>query len=101
MSERADHKRGVVWFLVLAFGLAWAIEIGLYAAGVPLSSPIAAAGLVLVMFTPGIAAFIIRRFITCEGFADVGLRLGPLRYYASAWFGMPAVAFLSLGLARG
>jgi len=41
------------------------------------------------MFTPAIAAFAVRRFITREGFADAGLRRGPWRPYLMTWLGVP------------
>jgi hypothetical protein len=41
------------------------------------------------MFTPAIAAYIVRRFITREGFATAGLRLGPWRPYLRIWLGVP------------
>ena len=41
------------------------------------------------MFTPAIAAFAVRRFITREGLADAGLRRGPWRPYLMTWLGVP------------
>jgi hypothetical protein len=41
------------------------------------------------MFTPAIAAFIVRRFITREGFATAGLRRGPWHSYLFVWIGVP------------
>jgi hypothetical protein len=41
------------------------------------------------MFAPAIAAFIVRRFITHEGFATAGLRRGPWRPYLAVWIGVP------------
>ena len=48
-----------------------------------------AALLALVMFTPAIAAYIVRRFIAGEGFATAGLRRGPWRPYLLVWIGVP------------
>jgi hypothetical protein len=41
------------------------------------------------MFTPALAAFVVRRFITREGFATAGLRRGPWRPYLLVWLGVP------------
>ena len=77
---------GVVSFLVLAFGIAW----GSWEALLPkdgggnLYGPSVLPG----AFAPAIACFIVRKWITREGFADAGLALH-LRYwpyYFVAWF---------------
>ena len=58
------------------------------------------------MFTPAIAAFLVRRFITREGFATVGLRRGPWRPYLVVWISVPLLVVgvygltLLLGLGR-
>jgi membrane protease YdiL (CAAX protease family) len=50
------------------------------------------------MFAPALAAFVVRRFVTREGFADAGLRVGPRRAYVVAWLGVPLLAALVYGL---
>ncbi len=68
--------------------------------GVSLTGPVppyALAVLGAVMFVPGAAAFIVRKFITREGFDDAGLDIGPGRYYLVAWLlpvGLSVVACL-------
>ena len=42
-----------------------------------------------VMFVPALAALVVRRFITHEGFATAGLRRGPWRPYLLVWIGVP------------
>jgi uncharacterized protein len=96
--------------LLLAFGLTWAIEFAvLVLPGIRLDQnppPWSRAVLAGVMWMPAISAFIVRRWITREGFASAGLRLGPWRAYLTIWFAMPllfAVIYLItwlLGLGR-
>ena len=52
-------------------------------------TPKSTALLAWVMVTPAIAAFIVRRFITREGFATAGLRRGPWHPYLLVWIGVP------------
>lgn len=83
--------RAVGIFVALAFGLAWTPEGIALACGVRFASLTvkSTALLAFVMFTPAIAAFIVRRFITREGFATAGLRRGPWRPYLWVWAGVP------------
>ena len=83
--------RAVRTFLALAFGLAWTPEVVALASGVRFTSltPRSTALLAWVMLTPAIAAFIVRRFITHEGFATAGLHRGPWRPYLLVWIGVP------------
>src|SRR6266852_4542495 len=85
--------RGIGCYLVLAFGLTWAIEFAvLVLPGVRLDQnppPWTRAVLAGVMWMPAISAFIVRRWITREGFASAGLRLGPWRAYLTIWLVMP------------
>jgi len=83
--------RAVRTFLALAFGLAWTAEGVALACGVRFTTltPRSTALLASVMFTPAIAAFIVRRFITREGFATAGLRGGPWHSYLFVWIGVP------------
>lgn len=78
-------------YLALAFGLAWSAEGIALARGVRFRSLTlgTAALLACIMFAPGIAAYIVRRFITREGFATAGLRRGPWRPYLVVWIGVP------------
>jgi uncharacterized protein len=95
-SSRIPTSSSVDWravrtFLALAFGLAWTPEIVALGLGVRFASLTlkSTALLAWVMLTPAIAAFIIRRFITHEGFATAGLRRGPWRPYVLVWIGVP------------
>jgi len=81
------ETRGIVWYLGIAFGLAWTTWEAAIRAGVPVSS---AQFQILALpgaFAPAIAAIVVRRWITREGFGDagLGLHLRRWRYYLFAW----------------
>jgi membrane protease YdiL (CAAX protease family) len=92
--------RGIGAYLLLAFGLAWIPETLALARGTRFAAPGAGALglLVTVMFAPGLAACFVRRFVTREGFADSGLRVGPRRAYLAAGLGVPLLAALVYAL---
>ena len=97
-GTRAQAVHGVEWravgaYVALAFGLAWVVEGTALARGVRFTSltPGTTALLASIMFTPAIAAYIVRRFITREGFATAGLRRGPWRPYLVVWIGVPVL----------
>ena len=95
---------GLAAFLLLAFGSAWAVEIGLvrrYAVG---STPYVVI-MMGVMLIPGLSALLVRLLVEREGFGDAGLRWGRGRYYLAGWllppvFGLAAFA-LSVVLRQG
>lgn len=112
-SYRAPTVSPVDWravdaYLAFACGLAWIVEGIALARGVRFTSQTPGTTVLLasMMFTPAIAAFIVCRFITCEGFATAGLRRGPWRPYLVVWIGVPlliAVVYaltLLVGLGR-
>lgn len=77
-------KKGLTWFLILTFIPTVALSLGLRNIGVDLADRMMVyytATLSAAMFFPGISAFIVRKFITKEGFGDAGLRLGPKKPY--------------------
>jgi membrane protease YdiL (CAAX protease family) len=87
MVDVKTRVRGLPVFLVLAFGLAWLGMIGMWALGFSLVNPLVQ---LPFAFTPAIAAFVVRRWITREGFADAGLRLrlrAAWPQYLVAWLG--------------
>jgi membrane protease YdiL (CAAX protease family) len=100
--------KGIAWYLGITFGLAWTTwEVGIRA-GVPVSS---AQFQILALpgaFAPAIAAIVVRRWITREGFGDAGLGLHVRRwpYYLFAWLlplgivGAIIAESWGLGLAR-
>lgn len=104
-SSRSERNSPVGWsgvaaFLALAFGLAWSAEGIALARGVRFTSLTlgTTALLAAIMLTPAIAAFIVRRFITREGFATAGLRRGPWHPYLIVWIGVPLLVVGVYGL---
>jgi len=94
----SNRIKGVVSYLILAFGLAWilweiAIQLGLEPGHALFQLAVLPGA-----FAPAIAAIIVRQWITREGFGDAGLRLN-LRskwpYYLVAWLlPLPVVAMI-------
>ena len=88
---------GVVSFLLLAFGIAW----GSWALLLPKTGggPLLELSMIPGAFAPAIATFVVRKWITREGFADagLGLHLKHWGYYLFAWF-LPLVvlAFIAV-----
>ncbi|GAA4217229.1 hypothetical protein GCM10022220_49430 [Actinocatenispora rupis] len=82
------RKRGVVAFLVLAFGVTWGMEVVVSRVfGLSLANPLPQLSFA---FVPALAAVVVRRWVTREGFGDAGLRprfRAAWRYYLIAWFG--------------
>lgn len=104
-SEINFESRAVLIFLLITFGLSWAIALGIYLGGGLRS--MAALALYPYMLMPATSAFIVGRFITGEGFKHAGLRWGNGgRYYLIAWLipvGIVAAAYMltvALGLGR-
>ncbi len=80
---RGGGRKGLRVFLIASFGAAWLLEGVIALLGGP-TRPLALPVLVLVMFTPALAAVLARR-VTGEGWEDSGLRAGRLIYYPLAW----------------
>jgi membrane protease YdiL (CAAX protease family) len=87
MEKEAPKKvdlRALVWFILLTFVPTLALTWFSFSRGQTFSSGanFSAGGAVgLSMFFPGLAAFIVRKFITREGFVGAGLKLGPRKMY--------------------
>lgn len=79
--------KGTAWFLVLCFGFAWGWWEAVLATGVSVLDWRFQLYVLPGAFAPAIAAFVVRKWITREGFADAGLRLNLHRwpYYLFAW----------------
>src|SRR2546426_1267613 len=90
---------GIALFIILVFGLSWAIWLGLGAVGVLFTIRFS-----IGMFEPAIAATLVR-LLRHEGFADAGLRLaargrkGVVRIYIAAYVLPPVLIAASIGLA--
>jgi membrane protease YdiL (CAAX protease family) len=97
----STQARGVVSYLLIAFGMAWLFwELAIRFVMRPdnlLFQTVALPG----AFAPAVAAVIVRKWITREGFADAGLRLRPVkwRYYGVAWLLPVPVTASIIGLA--
>src|ERR1700722_15012401 len=89
MSDTAQKSslKGVLAFLFLAFGIAWGsweFLLPKTSANLALFELAAAPG----AFAPALATFIVRKWVTREGFGDAGLALNLRKwpYYLIAWF---------------
>ena len=69
------NRNGVIAYLLIAFGMAWAIWEIVIRLGISVRSPLFQVAGFPAAFAPAIAAFVVRKWITREGFADAGLRL--------------------------
>ncbi|HMQ34707.1 MAG TPA: CPBP family intramembrane metalloprotease [Chloroflexaceae bacterium] len=92
-------RRGVISFVLLAYGLAWLVASPLWLSGQGLRHPLALPLITAMMFTPALATLIVTRFISRppEGLrAATGLRLGKGRgwgwYWLFAWLGISLLA---------
>jgi uncharacterized protein len=85
------HWRGVLVFLLLAFGLAWIPFLLLHSNANPTVQRL----ILLLQFVPASAAVLVRGPLLREGFADAGLRLRLTRRQALTTYGF-AVLLLPL-----
>jgi membrane protease YdiL (CAAX protease family) len=86
-ARTSNHRKGIVAFLLIAFGMAWTfweISIRLVSSH---KSPLLAVLAFVGGFSPAVAAFIVRKWVTHEGFADAKLRLNLKKwpYYLVGW----------------
>jgi CAAX protease family protein len=82
-----EKTKGILTFLFIAFALAWIPWEIVIRHGVPVHSPMFQFVSLPSAFAPAFAAFVVRKWITREGFADAGLRLhlSKWRYYLVGW----------------
>jgi hypothetical protein len=98
-APRRVEGRAIAGYLALAFGLAWLIEGVALARGIRFA-PMTPQGTVVLasaMFTPAIAALVVR-LATRERFATAGLRIGPLKFYAAVWIAVPTLVVIIYGI---
>ncbi|MDI6105988.1 type II CAAX endopeptidase family protein [Actinoplanes sp. NEAU-A12] len=92
--------RGIVVFIAIAFGGVWPyLFFARLVMGWSLVNPLVQ---LPVAFMPAIGAFVVRRWVTGEGFADAGLRLRvreSWRYWILAWVAPLVVTALTLACA--
>jgi len=89
MNEQSRAKRalGVVAYLALAFAIAWGSWEALLPKSATANSPYFQLYLLPGAFAPALATFIVRKWVTREGFGDAGLALHLRKwpYYLLAW----------------
>lgn len=95
------HK-GLVAFLLISFGATWGYEFGVrLGLGWSLVNPLVQLPMGVI---PAVAAFIVRKWVTREGFADAGLALRLRKawwHYLIAWLAPLAIAVASCCVAAG
>ena len=83
-----SRTKGIVAYILIVFAMAWILWGVAIRLGLSLQSPLTQLVILPGAFSPAVAAFVVRKWITGEGFADAGLRLN-LRakwpYYLVAW----------------
>ena len=82
------QKKGLAVFLLISFGLAWVIWEITLRVGPSVRDPLFQFAILPGALAPAVAAIVVRKWVTREGFGDAGLRLNLYRwrYYAAGWF---------------
>jgi membrane protease YdiL (CAAX protease family) len=105
MSTSSMNTKGVLVYLAVAFLPAWLLWEGALALGFSPANPVTFQFVVLPgAFAPAAAAWIVRRWVTREGFGDAGLRLNLRRgwpYYLVGWLLPLAVLGVVAALGAG
>jgi len=106
-----DRNKGIIVFLLIAFGLAWIAWTIPIRWNVSTGNPLLQLALMPLAalpggFAPAVAAFVVRKWVTREGFGDAGLAWNVRRgwpYYLFAWLSPLAVAvsIALLGIVAG
>lgn len=108
-TQRIDRK-GVLSFILIAYGLAWLCVSPLWLSGQGLRHPLAVPLMTAMMFAPAIAALVVTRFISRPAGTlreALGIRLGKGRrwgwYWLFAWLAVPALVLAApfVGAALG
>jgi len=97
----SSKTKGIITYILITFIMAWILwemplRLGLSIIG-PLFQYIALPG----AFSPAVAAFVVRKWVTREGFADAGLKPNlsrGWRYYLVAWLLPLFVSAIIIGL---
>ncbi|WP_051178504.1 CPBP family intramembrane glutamic endopeptidase [Nocardia concava] len=94
------NPRGVGAFLLIAFGASWLWQLfAVVGLGLSIINPVVQLPMGVA---PAVAAVIVRRWVTREGFADAGLALrlrANKRWYLAAWLGPLGLAAATVALA--
>ncbi|KYK37151.1 MAG: CPBP family intramembrane metalloprotease [Theionarchaea archaeon] len=93
--------KGVLAYLLIAFGMAWILWEIPIRKGLSVGHPLFQFVILPGAFAPAIACIIVRKWVTCEGFADAGLKLNvkKWRYYLVGWILPLVVVFCIVFLA--
>jgi len=94
--------KGIVVYFVIAFGMAWVFWTIPMLMGYSARSGVFQLAILPGAFAPAVAAIVVRKWVTREGFADAGLRLnlrGNGSYYLAAWLLPAAVTAIIVILA--
>lgn len=93
------QRRSIVWFVVIAFSLAWVLFLLPLGAGDPTSlsrQTVTQFAWAAAMWAPGLAAILVTRFVDRESLAALNLtHLGDLRVYLWAWLAPIGLALLA------
>jgi membrane protease YdiL (CAAX protease family) len=86
------RTKGILAYLLIAFGLAWIPWEIVIRMGVSVRTAQFQIASLPIAFAPAFAAFVVRKWVTREGFTDAGLRLNlsKWRYYLVGWL-LPVV----------
>ena len=90
-----QKKKGIITYILITFIMAWVLWEIPIRSGFSTTSPFFQLIVLPGAFSPAIAAIIVRKWITREGFADAGLKPNLSRgwqYYLVAWL-LPLVVF--------
>ena len=101
MKNNHLDKKGISWFLVITFGLTYAIEGVLILSGFRVTVMPAITGQLViagVMWVPALAAFITIKFITREGFGIARIRFGSWKPYLATALIVPMCYIIIFGL---
>ena len=111
----ASNKKGIITYLLVSFGLAWGIWEIVMRAGLSADDPLFQLAILMEQdlfqlailpgaLSPAVAAVVVRKWVTREGFADAGLRLNRnrWRYYVAGWclplLVVPVIVLLAVAL---
>ena len=93
--------RGIGTFLLVTFGLTWAVWAVVYLLGGAENLPLFTVGSLVAMWCPGIAAIICSRYVTPMSKRDLGLQRGYLERYVSIYFFVFLFLIAAMGLSVG
>ena len=97
-------KNGIVAYILIAFGMAWVLWGAVLLLGLAADSPLFQLAILPGAMAPAVAAAVVRKWVTREGFADAGFRLNLVhwRYYVAGWslplFVVASIVLLAVAL---